>query len=270
MQLQRVVLIAIVYPPASTMPTKQAVTSIPRVYSRPADPDVVSFFKLIPEIRNRTYDLLLRTNSDILIRHPDDIGNRGWGEERRGIDAISPGIAILSTCRQVYHEAVGVLYSQNTFCVARSFSFAASHSEDSSILVYASWAASIGSALGLLRTVTVILDGYDMYGRKFYSSRRLKKGRPIDIFPAVKILWQENVGLLNFRLRIRGRVGPWNISRTWGFPWKLRAAEETLNKMMHLIGNKDALKLRWSRMLIRDIQVSQESSEGEIRYRSTP
>jgi hypothetical protein len=270
MQLQGAILIVIVYCPVSTMPTKQAVASIPRVYSRPADPDVVSFFKLIPEIRNQIYDLLLHTNSDILVRHPDDTGNHGWGEERRGLDAINPGIAILSTSRQVYHEAVGVLYSQNTFCVARSLSFTASHSEDSSILVYASWAERIGSALRLLRDVTVILDGYDIYGRRFFSPRRLKNGRPIDIFPAVKILWQEDMGLLNFRFKIRGRVGLWNIILTWGHSWKLRAADYTLNKFTHLIGNMDALKLRCSSMLIRDIQISQESSEGQIHYQSTP
>lgn len=74
----------------------------------------VSFFTLPPEIRNRVYDLSLCIDGEIC--------PIGWGLHNRW-QHVGPSsgtgqvisATLLRTCRQVYHEAVPILYGKNHF-----------------------------------------------------------------------------------------------------------------------------------------------------------
>ncbi|KAF7569307.1 hypothetical protein PtrSN002B_003122 [Pyrenophora tritici-repentis] len=69
---------------------------------------------------------------------------------------ICKGITLFLTCRQLYHEAATILYSNNTFVFVRSteLSFKAGH-----YLCYKEWCLGLGSQMKWLRKVHI--DVYD-------------------------------------------------------------------------------------------------------------
>ncbi|KAF2011250.1 hypothetical protein BU24DRAFT_326445, partial [Aaosphaeria arxii CBS 175.79] len=80
------------------------------------------FFRLPAELRNEIYKALLcpDTPSPFAITHPskqhtaaDDLSVRGFNQPSTPNIHLSP--AILSTCRRIHAEALGLLYAHNTF-----------------------------------------------------------------------------------------------------------------------------------------------------------
>jgi hypothetical protein len=68
---------------------------------------------LPPEIRNRIYEFLFIRNEpvDITTGYPELMVDHGKVTRL----SLACTVALLRTCRQIYHEAVGLLYSQNRF-----------------------------------------------------------------------------------------------------------------------------------------------------------
>jgi hypothetical protein len=69
------------------MTTSRAVIQIPQVYSQPAEPGTTSFLTLIPELRNKIFELLLQWTGPILVQYAGD-------KQRR---ARAKGILVLQT-----------------------------------------------------------------------------------------------------------------------------------------------------------------------------
>lgn len=170
------------------MATLRLPPDIPRVYSRPEDPNAVSFLTLLPENPNRIYELLLQSTGQMLIQHPKDTADEAHTEEFLDTAEIKKGVAILRTCRQVFHEAAGILYGQNTFHVARMCPFTCKNPRFSNIAICAVWMRSISSAVRLLRRLVVELDCHDLYGRRFPSGGWLTNHKPIDLYPIISVL----------------------------------------------------------------------------------
>jgi hypothetical protein len=122
-----------------------ATVDIRRTHSEPINPGQPSFLTTLPaELRNEVYKWLFHRDEPIIYT-----GSRSWRdpyfyrdydheeimaphelkemeeEKKKEKERLStaphdmgPSIAILRVCRQVYHEAVGVLYSNNTFLIS--------------------------------------------------------------------------------------------------------------------------------------------------------
>ncbi|KAH6681471.1 hypothetical protein B0J14DRAFT_215762 [Halenospora varia] len=65
----------------------------------------------IPPVRNPYYNFMNAGGEEFLVRHYHGIEPVDWNGHSDG------GVAILQTCRQVYNEAIDVLYTTNTFDV---------------------------------------------------------------------------------------------------------------------------------------------------------
>lgn len=78
-------------------------SSIPIKMSQPLRPAGRPFLELPPEIRNNIYELLFQS--------PQERDSRQLQRPVRGLYQVQPGISLLRTCRQVHHEAAGVLYA---------------------------------------------------------------------------------------------------------------------------------------------------------------
>jgi hypothetical protein len=109
------------------------------------------------------------------------VGTRPPWEITSNPPEIRGGIPILSTCRQIYHEALDALYGQNTFVVDGSFIAGSILAID----VTAQWLSSLDPALCLVRNVVIKFDlelnlclGHDHW---FFDYA-------VDLMPAVKVL----------------------------------------------------------------------------------
>jgi hypothetical protein len=116
---------------------------IPKTVSSPADPSAPSFLSTLPpEIRNPIYEVLFKRDGEVLLHDAkayreglrQALGIEGaceypgcGGDVNHNVDVESDAgdqgyrhgfekyIALLRTCRQIHHEAAGVLYGSNTF-----------------------------------------------------------------------------------------------------------------------------------------------------------
>ncbi|KAH7080003.1 hypothetical protein BKA63DRAFT_590269 [Paraphoma chrysanthemicola] len=120
-------------------------SSIPNTPSRPVKPSLPSFLTTLPpELRNTIYELLFTRRKPVLLHNtqayqpkPPTRSDCDSDEEYQtaledcdrlikefdGADSHfihNFPVALLRTCRQVYHEAVGILYGTNTFCFSRA------------------------------------------------------------------------------------------------------------------------------------------------------
>ncbi|KAK1908262.1 hypothetical protein P3342_013582 [Pyrenophora teres f. teres] len=170
---------------------------IPKADSIPIDPEEASFLTTFPaEMRNLIYDLLFKKDKPILLHnaeafHPkepsleeyfnvDDyaLGMQNYWkryEEDVGLDEefrhnFGDGLNLLSSCRQLYHEASGVLYGQNTFIISgvlslhdtnEYYAISRSRYDDptySPPMYAARWLSSLGSQAELLSEVIIDTD----------------------------------------------------------------------------------------------------------------
>jgi hypothetical protein len=86
----------------------EQLVSLPAVYTSP------TFLTLPGEIRNHIYDVLFKRDRPVQLVVCTD--GKGCRPVRDG-SAVLDGASLLGTCRQIYVEATGILYAQNTFNV---------------------------------------------------------------------------------------------------------------------------------------------------------
>ncbi|KAI8933697.1 hypothetical protein NX059_009415 [Plenodomus lindquistii] len=183
---------------------------IQKTLSAPADPGEPSFLTTLPaEIRNMIYEIMFKRDGHVLLhnsaayhdkkphRHPTtsqaDHENdleafyRNYEQDICNAREFRHGfhhhVAVLLACRQVYHEAVGVLYGQNFFMFARahrscnrnfSYSYLSSSYADA-------WLSGLGSQAELLRGVVIDMD-------TMCSSQYLNL-ISIDLLPLARHIW---------------------------------------------------------------------------------
>jgi hypothetical protein len=147
---------------------------IPKTRSPPTDLDAPSFLtKLAPETRTQIYELLfvqeqpLEISPDHPIGPPEDrrsnasyprfyspttadtiLQNKN-GEIRAQIVASS---TLLLTCRQIYHEVIGILYGQNHFSFYQRIRIPYS---------FEIWVAYLGQQLHSIRNLTVGIESIE-------------------------------------------------------------------------------------------------------------
>jgi len=164
---------------------KPTVIEIPKTTSAAADPRAPSILTTLPpETRNRIYEYVFKRDEPVLLREDsapaeelrhglfDNLmyraSEQGGENEDFGHD-LSGYVGLLLSCRQVYHEAVGILYGQNTFLFSQFL-----QNQTRSICT---WLASIGSHYRLLSRVYIDADGF---GIRFTA---------YDLLPLLKLLW---------------------------------------------------------------------------------
>ncbi|RYO19150.1 hypothetical protein AA0111_g10515 [Alternaria arborescens] len=195
---------------------------IPKQVSGPADPKEPSFLSLPAEIRNWIYELLFTRDEPVLLHNakayhatlPEDLYTPFYGFNRRQqlIDyfddsyedeIVQGGIFVhdfqtvtpaLLVCRQVYAEAAGYLYGNNTFMFSRPLYHHDSRDgdeyyveeDDESYFVTsygAQWLQNLGSQLELLNKVRV--DVGALCPRSCIQSMGF-----IPVLKLVRVLWR--------------------------------------------------------------------------------
>ncbi|KAI4640444.1 hypothetical protein J4E93_008650 [Alternaria ventricosa] len=193
---------------------------IPKRDSHPADPSEPSFLDRPGEIRNLIYEQLFKRAKPILLHNTDayhavEPKRRNYEtdqefyalttrfdtefESRIGADDefthdFHLGLPLLLVCRQVYHEAASVFYSDNTFVFSRvldrhdgrnnprydDFDGKAYHQ-----FAYASvWLSNIGSQFGMLKKVHIDVDAMC-----YPACKHQLDG--FDALPLLRLLWKD-------------------------------------------------------------------------------
>ncbi|KAH6852986.1 hypothetical protein BKA58DRAFT_450298 [Alternaria rosae] len=221
---------------------------IAQVYSQISNPAATSLLTIPAELRNQIYEYVLVDDRPIVIvDNADDSAIK--------TSSFSGSPAIIQTCRQIYHEAIGVLYCQNVF----RFDYRVLCHQNGKIL-------NIGSSLSNLRTVAFrmdmpdIPDDYDdlAFWDHFYRSS-LKN---IKITPLLDVFWDGVACGLSVRFEsTRNRNNPYISSYPSRFDVKL------LTKVIYELGNMDKLRLMNARRLISDVEVAPNGKKGSIDFR---
>ena len=251
--------------------SKPPMIEITQSMSQPADPDAPSFLTNLPaEIRNTVYRILFTRDQPIEITDREeqrnypvwleyiDITEDEELEERieeeaaiytkwRGHD-FDQGINLLRTCRQIYWEAIGTLYSANSFCVTSP-----QHRHNWTLLqikTVADFIESIGTHISLITKLSIDIDRLCPYTCADQAD--------VDLLPLVRILWS------------RPSIAP-QISFTTGLcpidpnlhGWSNDVSNQSIsvarmNRILHMLSVADHLDLRrYGRFerLVREIRV---------------
>ncbi|KAI4640528.1 uncharacterized protein J4E78_010652 [Alternaria triticimaculans] len=166
------------YPRLSLGPPADTV-SIPEVTAHPIDSQAPSFLNLSGEARNIVYELLFEFEQPIALSVPPSA---------HASQNYVPPVALLSTCRQIYHEAVGILYTRNRFLAAT-----ASGSTWLSALNHTtSWLLGLGSQARHLRhlTVHVVHRGRDLNELQSFHPVTTSNARLFEVLPLLRALWE--------------------------------------------------------------------------------
>ncbi|KAI4680403.1 uncharacterized protein J4E84_008051 [Alternaria hordeiaustralica] len=238
---------------------------IAQVYSQTSNPTATSLLTIPAELRNQIYEYLLVEDEPILIA--------GSSQDDTAIKtgSFSGSPAILQTCRQIYHEAIGVLYGHNIF----QFNYGIVLDEGTILFptkAYLEWTQEIGSSLSALRTVIIDTDAphlsnaYDHlpFWEDFYRWSR----SDIDILPFLDVFWNGVARDLSVRFESSGRrIHP--DSDEYPDPDELGPDPKHFTKVLYELGRLDTLKLKNARRLLRDIKVAPNGKQGTIRFLST-
>ncbi|KAI4957949.1 hypothetical protein J4E86_005089 [Alternaria arbusti] len=234
---------------------------IAQVYSQTSNPAATSLLTIPAEIRNQIYEYVLVDDRPIVI-----VDNADDSVIKTSSFSGSP--AIIQTCRQIYHEAIGVLYGQNVF----RFDYRILHLQHGKILTpidaYRKWTRDIGSSLSNLRTVTIRMDMPDIpddyddldFWDHFYRCSL----NNIKITPLLDVFWGGVACDLSVRFEsIRNRNHAFSSSYPSRFNVKL------LTKVIYELGTMDKLRLMKARRLISDVEVAPHGKQGFIEFRSS-
>ncbi|KAI4640425.1 hypothetical protein J4E93_008631 [Alternaria ventricosa] len=234
---------------------------IAQVYSQTSNPAATSLLTIPAEIRNQIYEYVLVDDRPIVIvDNADDSAIK--------TSSFSGSPAIIQTCRQIYHEAIGVLYGQNVFRFEYRILVHKRGRILSPIDAYRKWTRDIGSSLSKLRTVAIRMDMPDLPDEwdnpslwdDFYRSSQ----KNIKITPLLDVFWYGVACGLSVRFEsTSNRNHPYLSSYPSRFDVKF------LTKVLYELGNMDKLRLMKARRLISDVEVAPHGKQGFIDFRSS-
>jgi hypothetical protein len=234
---------------------------IAQVYSQPNDPNAQSLLTIAPKFRNHIYEYLLVDSRPITIMKDD---------EGRKTSNFRGDVAILHTCRQLYHETVGVLYVQNIFRFThRIGSIEESNQIISSIDTCSRWMEEIGSCLLKLYTVKLNMDMPNIPKYRSLGIRdHLEAFAAHDtmILPLLHVFlsgvarnfsveFESNATYSPRFLNLRNNQSSRNV--------------ELVNQVLLELGKQDTLGLKKTHHLLLDVNVERIGTRGTISYRST-
>ena len=232
-------------------------------------PDAPSLLTIAPELRNQIYEYLLVEPCSITI----EITAVDFRKTKvtKGTSTSIGSPAILRTCRQIYHEAVGLLYSRNAFRFQHNI-----HDNlfDVNLIspmdVCKRWIDGIGSCLPRLRTININLDvpeipeKYEdwMFGRDVRRNSR----QPIDVLPLLDVFWNSDTG----NTSVMFEMAEDDESDDYEFEFEEQQHDATsIANVLFELGRNDALDLQRTRRLLDAVILYTSGTRGRIAYRST-
>ena len=237
---------------------------IAQVYSQTSNPTAASLLSIPAELRNEIYKYVLVDDEPIVLVDKA-------GDSVIKASSFAGNSSILQTCRQIYHEAIGVLYGQNVFQF--NYKVLSDCWDRHTIIVNPietchKWTQDIGSSLSKLHTIAINLatpdipadsrddspwDDFDSYSRRYMK-----------ILPLLDVFWGGVACDLSVRFEsTRNRNHPYSSSYPSRFNVKL------LTKVIYELGNMDKLRLMKARRLISDVEVAPHGKQGSIEFRSS-
>ncbi|KAH6642850.1 hypothetical protein C7974DRAFT_111796 [Boeremia exigua] len=175
------------------------------------------------------------------------------------------GIKLLASCRQIYHEASGILYGENSFTFSRMitrhdlFRRDKWHSLERQKAYHQAhyapmWVANIGHNYRFLHDVRIDFDAVCTYEGCPKNSDRTT----IDLLPILKIKWDMpvcNIAFVHTERYVRGEYfedTPWAPTDHHEEPprnWVV-----SLNNLLKTLGEEDALMIRRHRKYFRNLE----------------
>ncbi|KAI4610647.1 hypothetical protein J4E83_008261 [Alternaria metachromatica] len=230
---------------------------IAQVYSTISNPAETFLLSIPAELRNEIYEYVLVDDEPVLlVENAEDSVIKARG--------FAGNSAILQTCRQIYHEAIGVLYGQNVFrCNWEVFS----ERDYFNTVIFDpmetchQWMQHIGSSLSKLRTIAINMETPDIPadspGHSPSEDFDMYHSREITILPLLDILWNGVACDLSVRFESSGN------------PVHPHSDVKLLTKVLYELGKMDALKLKNARRLLRDVVVAPNGKQGTICFLTT-
>jgi hypothetical protein len=269
---------------------------IPKTTSSPENPSAPSFLtSLSPEIRNAIYEILFLRDESVLVHNaqsyhateperdyfndPDMFEAEIQHFEHTFEDDIGGdvdfsygfhlGVPFLRSCRQIYHESVGIFYGCNEFIISRALN---RHDVDHHRpydkdeywqLLYASvWLSRLGSQASLLRTVVVDVD-------PMCPAHCPHSKNEFDILPFVRFLWfqaNENCSLV---FAHTGRELSGHKVHTGASSTPKRKRADTYNNILNALVKQDILGFKifgQPKRFLKAISVSTWDDVASIHY----
>jgi hypothetical protein len=242
---------------------------IPKSVSSPADALAPSLLTTLPpEIRNMVYEALYHQDVHVLLHdraayrkqvadslitlnhaHCCDSTSSSTNSdvERHMHDeefdhGYSKSISLLQTCRQIYHEASGVLYGSNTFLFSRVLD---QHSSD---LYYQTdfatkWIEAVGSQISLVTRIHVDADTMCLN-----SCNDVQHYAHVDMLPLLRGIWA-NPGLsgkIEYTHSGRSLLSTLHlpVDGTMREGAELPFPSGVLNNLLRTLGDQDALSVK--------------------------
>ena len=160
---------------ANTQKDTEAATAtdnVPPPVSHPIDPNAPSLLNLPGEVRNAIYEALFIREDPIQI-HAKNINRLGYHSGYRSESIIS-GTTHLQSCRQIQHEATGVLYARHVFRLV----LPASTDDEDGLIWAMDWLRIIGKQSAYLRVIQLDISNF-LAGR-----------RDLEILPILEYTWK--------------------------------------------------------------------------------
>ncbi|KAF1973749.1 hypothetical protein BU23DRAFT_639655 [Bimuria novae-zelandiae CBS 107.79] len=265
--------------------------TIPNVRSHPMDPNRPSFLNQLPKgIRNHIYALIFEHNEMVLISDVQEYRR----DKKRYPTAANPdsefvygfgqSLGLLRTCRQIYHEGIGFLYSNNTFMFTRARGF---HSLFKNVTYErggsydyitgngkpnlrtgqaAEWLCALGSQMDLVREFHVDVDAvfrHDVRNRPFAIDS-------FHVLPLARLKWRDPSLALDVKFSALGRsfnlTGEPYIDQA---PWYGDKDATVLNNIFESLCTQDQLNLRryeFSDRLLHWISIDKNLNHGMISF----
>jgi len=265
---------------------KRKFIEIPRVNSKPADPSQKSILTTFPgELRNIIYDFLFKRDKPILIYDAKacreaialeieslltapnqklieayESYEEEWasltGEGSEVYHGIQNGIVFTYTCRQIYSEAVRVLYG-NVFMTTRTFSCQRNWEEkDCGIPFLEKWIWNLGSQASLLTKVLVDIQCLCVESCNADG---------FDILPLLRLIWSSDTKCeVKFAASGRNHLCEGYFEGEDAEPMEWEDVD-TLNNILHAISSEGDLrvhKLRSFPGLIHHIRIHTRTTGG--------
>jgi hypothetical protein len=230
--------------------------AVPVGASLPTDSRAASFLMTLPsEMRNLIYEALYVSNGRLECTK-GSIGHEGrrWYEETspslRGSTALSRSEIALATpflrsCRQVYHEAVGFLYSHNEFTLRPNTPMPA----------FDTWSRELGSQIILVRKVFVSV--YALRGTVHVAGHYPNR---VEILPILRLLWATGSSKLDIAITMDVTA----TSNPYFHHWE----GAYLNRVPLLLGPEDSMDIpKYDRFrLLTSVQVHPDGGSGSVRF----
>jgi hypothetical protein len=242
---------------------------VAQVYSQSNDPGAASLLGIPPELRNQIYEYLLVNYEPITM--VNEVGDDDDTTSR--VSNFVGSSAIILTCRQIYHEALGILYGQNVF----RFQYSVQYQKyfvfliTSPVETCTKWVEDIGSCLSGLRTVTIDISVPKLHG-DYHEFERDSYQNTQDHMPILRLLdiiWNDIASNISIKFEHTHETG-----RYVRFPVDIASEVldvkcEGITNILYELGKMDCLGLKGTRRLLREVYVDASGIRGTIIYWGT-